>query len=88
MKGIGHGTTALAQGTSGPAARQAFALRRPGQGQRRSLLENHYDTLRGTVQELLGHKNVKTTMIYTHARIERSESILNRGGLAVRSPLD
>jgi integron integrase len=42
------------------------------------LLENHYDIR--TVQELLGHKNVKTTMIYTH--------VLNRGGLAVRSPLD
>lgn len=42
------------------------------------LLEAHYDIR--TVQELLGHKDVKTTMIYTH--------VLNRGGLAVRSPLD
>ena len=42
------------------------------------LLESGYDIR--TVQELLGHKNVKTTMIYTH--------VLNRGPLAVRSPLD
>jgi integron integrase len=42
------------------------------------LLEAGYDIR--TVQELLGHKNVKTTMIYTH--------LLNRGPKAVRSPLD
>jgi integron integrase len=42
------------------------------------LLQQGYDIR--TVQELLGHKDVKTTMIYTH--------VLNRGGLAVRSPLD
>jgi site-specific recombinase XerD len=33
-----------------------------------------------TVQELLGHNDVSTTMIYTH--------VLNRGGKAVRSPVD
>ena len=42
------------------------------------LLESGYDI--GTVQELLGHSDVKTTMVYTH--------VLNRGPAGVRSPLD
>ena len=42
------------------------------------LLEDGYDIR--TVQELLGHKDVKTTMVYTH--------VLNRGGKGVTSPMD
>ena len=42
------------------------------------LLESGYDIR--TVQELLGHQSVETTMIYTH--------VMNKGGRGVRSPLD
>ena len=42
------------------------------------LLEGGYDIR--TVQELLGHKEVTTTMIYTH--------VINKGGMGVQSPLD
>ena len=42
------------------------------------LLEDGYDIR--TVQELLGHKDVNTTIVYTH--------VLNRGGRGVKSPAD
>ena len=42
------------------------------------LIESGYDIR--TVQELLGHRDVRTTMLYTH--------VLNKGGRGVRSPMD
>ncbi len=63
------GRAGLARPASCHSFRHSFATH---------LLEDGYDIR--TVQELLGHKDVKTTMIYTH--------VLNRGGKGVRSPMD
>ena len=56
------------------------ALRRkyPNAGREWPWLETGYDIW--TIQELLGHRDATTPMIYTH--------VLNRGGLGVRSPFD
>jgi integron integrase len=62
-------TSGIAKAASCHTFRHSFATH---------LLEKRYDIR--TVQELLGHKDVATTMIYTH--------VCNRPGLAVRSPVD
>ena len=63
--------------------RKVKAIHERGPGRRmgacaNARLESGYDIR--TVQELLGHKDVKTTMVYTH--------VLNRGPAGVRSPVD
>jgi integrase len=62
-------TAGLAKPASCHTLRHSFATH---------LLEDRYDIR--TIQEILGHRDVSTTMIYTH--------VLNRGGRGVRSPLD
>ena len=78
-----HATDDWLRGAIKKAARDAGLLKRVTPHTLRHsfathLLEKHYDIR--TVQELLGHASVETTMIYTH--------VMNRPGLHVVSPMD
>jgi site-specific recombinase XerD len=66
------------QGPEGPGSRTPKLLDQVRASIRTNLLESGSDIR--TIQELLGHRVVATTMIYTH--------VLNRGASGVKSPLD